>query len=75
MSFHCKKCVNSFTNKKKLTNKNIKKYITHIAPCLEVVYPSDADGSLPMVHYTEHRRVARRDISTGAALQVCEVSV
>merc|ERR1711991_31796 len=26
-----------FTNKKKLTNKNIKKYITHIAPCLEVV--------------------------------------
>ncbi len=26
-----------FSNKKKLTNKNIKKYITHIAPCLEIV--------------------------------------
>ena len=35
---------------------------------LEVVYPSDADGSLPMVRYTEHRRMARRDINTGAAL-------
>ena len=34
----------------------------------EVVYPHDAYGPLPRLHYTKHRRAARCAISAGVAL-------